>query len=216
MQITPGTVQKPAAPQVPKGAKELDVSFTGPVLRDEVIGQIPADGYSPLFTGSMGGSDDVVRPQPVLGADGKPQFATQVAHLDLRPYSAVKRALIGGAIGAGVMGVAGAVLGYFTGNLALGSILGAGAGAAGGAVIAAQQVRGDTTHADWELQPVIRHELNGYSHSAIPQTTTVQTGKNTSMTITTGYWHTYSPNVNKKEVGDQHFWAPIVKHSSDD
>lgn len=205
---------KPATPQIPKGAKKLDVPFKGPVLQDEVIGQMPADGFGVLMTDSLGGDVDVVRPQPLLGRDGKPQFSQQVAQLNVAPYSQVKRGFIGGAIGAGVLGVTGAVIGYFTGNVGLGAGLGALAGGAGGALVGTQQVKGDSVSVDWEPTSVVRYSYNGYDHSAVPQTTYQQIGK-VSVPITTGYWHTYTARVSTTPVGDEQYWAPVVKHSSD-
>lgn len=214
MNITPAPVQKPARPVVPPGAQTLDVAYTGPVTRDEVIGSVPDDGYSALFTGTFSESN-VVRPQPVVGGDGQPTFEPKVAQLDLRPYSPWKRGLVGGAIGAGVLGAAGTVAGYLAGNMALGAVLGTLGGAAAGAGIGAAKVMGDEVSPDWELRQVYRHEMHGYSHSAIPQTQTIQTGKDTSVTITTGYWHTYSPNIQQIPVGDKCYWYPVARHSSD-
>jgi hypothetical protein len=205
---------KPATPQIPKGAKKLDVPFTGPILQDEVIGHMPADGFGVLMTDSLGGDVDVVRPQPVLGTDGKPQFGPQVAHLNVAPYSEMKRGLIGGAIGAGALGLAGAVVGYLTGNVGLGAGLGVLAGGAGGALIGAQQVKGDRVSLEWQPTSVVRYAFNGYDHSAMPQTTYQQIGK-VSVPVTTGYWHTYTARVSTTPVGDQQYWAPVVKHSAD-
>jgi uncharacterized protein YcfJ len=216
MNIAPAPVPKPPVPAVPSGARSLDVNFTGPVTRDEVIGHVPQDGYDPVYTGIGAHTEEVVRPQPVLDAAGQPTWSAQVETLDLTPYSPVKRGLLGGAIGAGVLGAAGAVLGHLTGNVALGAALGGAGGALTGAAVGSLGVLGDTVRPDWELRAVYRHEMNGYSHTAIPQTIQIKTGKDTYTTVTTGYHHTYSPKISSIPVGDKQYWFPVARHSADE
>lgn len=216
MNVAPSPVQKPPLPPIAPGAKAVEVAFTGPVTRDEVIGHVPEDGYDPVFTGMSTHTEEVVRRQPVLDAAGQPTWSRQVETVNLKPYSPVKRGLLGGAIGATVLGVAGAVVGHLSGNPGLGAALGGGAGALGGAAIGSASVLGDTVRPEWELRAVYRHEMNGYTHSAIPQTMQISTGKNTYTTITTGYHHTYSPNVKTIPVGDKQYWFPVARHSSDE
>ncbi|MBS2035758.1 hypothetical protein JST97_12275 [bacterium] len=208
----------PAKPQpivAPPGAKSVAVKFTGPVLRDESIGHIPADGYSPMIVDlGLGGDQEVIRPQPQM-KDGQPVMAEQTKVLDLKPYSPVTRALTRGAIGAAIGGIVGAVVGYFAGNLATFAATGAGLGAAAGGAWGAHSVQGDSVSTDWELTPVTRHRLDGYSHTPVAQTVTTTDSKGNSTTTTTGYWHYYSPNVELDRVGDHQFWDPVVHHSSD-
>lgn len=216
MNVAPSPVQKPPIPNVAPGARSLDVAYTGPVTSEEVIGHVPQDGYDPLYSGIGAHTEEVIRPQPVLDAAGQPTWSTQVETLNLEPYSPVKRGLIGGAIGAGVLGAAGAVVGHLTGQFGLATALGATAGALGGAAIGSVGVLGDTVRPEWELRDVYRHEMHGYSHTAIPQTMQVKTGKDTYTTITTGYHHTYTPDVRAIPVGDKQYWFPVARHSSDE
>lgn len=202
---------KPSPIQVPAGAKSVSVNYTGPVLEEKVIGQIPSDSYSPFFVDIGSSETDIVREQPQM-KDGKPVMAEQVAKLDLRPYSQVSRGLTRGAIGAAIGGVVGAVVGYFAGNMAAFALGGASAGAAAGGAWGAHSVKGDTTAADWQLSPVVKHNLTGYSHNPLAQTSTDSKGNVT----TTGYWHYYSPDVELEKVGENKFWEPVVRHSSDD
>ncbi|MFN8606696.1 MAG: hypothetical protein U0931_04140 [Vulcanimicrobiota bacterium] len=208
MSVTPA---KPQPIVVPPGAKSVSVTFTGPVLKDESIGTIPSDGYSPSFVDlGLSGDEEVVRPQPQM-KDGQPIMAEQTKELDLKPYSAVGRALSRGAIAAAIGGVVGAVVGYFAGDVATFAVGGAALGSAAGAAWGAHSVKGDTVSTDWQLTPVTRHRLDGYSHTPVAQTTTDSKGN----TTTTGYWHYYSPDVKLDRVGDHQFWDPVVRHSSD-
>lgn len=164
---------------------------------------------------SLNGTEDVVRWQPVVEPNGQPKMAEQVAQLDLRPYSVFGKALKGGAVGAAIGGGLGAVVGYFSGNWSLAAGIGAGTGATVGAAYAGHRVAGDTTSLDWQLTPVVRHHLDGYDHNALPQVTNISTGKNSSVPVTTGYWHTYTARVSQQQVGDAEYWKPVVLHSSD-
>lgn len=204
----------PPRPQpivVPPGARSVSVAYTGPVLEDKVIGQVPSDSFSPFMVDlGLGGEDDVVRPQPQM-KDGAPVMAEQVAQLDLKPYSQVGRAFSRGAIGAVIGGIVGAVVGYFAGDLATFAAGGATLGATAGGAWGAHSVKDDSVTTDWQLSPVVRHKLDGYSHTPVAQTTTDSKGNVT----TTGYWHYYSPDVELEKVGDHKFWEPVVNHSSD-
>lgn len=207
---------KPSPIITTPGAKAVSVQFTGPVLHEEVIGHIPGDSYSPFMVDlGLGGEQNVVRPQPEM-KNGQPVMATQTKELDLKPYSAIGRAFSRGAIGAVIGGIVGAVVGYFAGDMATfamgGATLGAGAGAAWGA----HSVQGDTVSTEWQLTPVTKHRLDGYSHTPVPQTTTTTDSRGNSTTTTTGYWHYYTPDVELDKVGDHQFWDPVVRHSSDE
>lgn len=198
------------------GAKSVNVPYTGPVLHEEVIGHIPGDSYSPLIVDlGMGGEQEVVRAQPEM-QNGQPVMAQQTKELNLKPYSPVLRALSRGAIGAAIGGIVGAVAGYFAGDIATFAMGGAALGAGAGGVWGAHSVQGDTVSTEWQLTPVTRHRLDGYSHSPVPQTTTTTDSKGHTTTTTTGYWHYYTPNVELDKVGDHQFWDPVVHHSSDD
>lgn len=197
------------------GAKSVNVKFTGPVLQDEVIGHIPGDAYSPMVIDlGLGGEDDVVRPQPQM-KDGKPVMAEQTKELNLKPYSQALRALSRGAIGAAIGGIVGAVVGYFAGDIATFALGGASVGAAAGGVWGAHSVKDDKVTTEWQLTPVTKHRLDGYSHTPVAQTTTTTDSKGNTTTTTTGYWHYYTPNVELDKVGDHKFWDPVVIHSSD-
>ncbi len=201
---------KPAPIQVAAGAKSVSVQYTGPVLEDKVIGQIPSDSYSPMFIDLSSSESDVVRAQPQM-EDGKPVMAEQTANLDLQPYSPVTRGLTRGAIGAIIGGIAGAVVGYFSGNMATFAMSGMAAGGVVGAAWGVKSVEGDTTQAEWQLSPVTKHVLTGHTHFPLAQTTI--DGKGNS--ITTGYHHTYTADVEIQKVGDHKFWEPVVRHSAD-
>lgn len=222
-------VQKPPVPSVPPGASSVKVRYNAPVTEDEVIGHVPEFQYTALLVDTATPSEPVVRPQPVLGPDGKPVFEVRTRELDLTPYSPVRKGLMGALIGGGIGGALGAaaalVLGgaaALTATVALGPVAvgaavltaaAAGLGALGGGLIGALRVAGDQARPDWELKPVERHQFDGYTHIAIPQTTTISNGKTTT-TITTGYHHHYTPDVSAHETGT-YFWEPVVRHSSD-
>lgn len=214
MQVNPAPFQAPDRPVVPPGARSIDVPYTAPVTRDEVIGQMPSYTFH-ITPVDLGGDDvDVVRPQPVLDASGAPTWQPAVARLDLTPYSPWKKGAIGAGIGAAVGGVAGAVAGYFAGNIPLFAGLGAAGGAAIGGVIKVADVWGDTVKPEWEPRQVVKYRFDGYSHTFVPQTMTINNGKTTTV-ITTGYHHYYSEKVSEHQVGNHWYWAPVARHSAD-
>ena len=219
MHISP-PISKPALPQVRPGQKSVQVNYVAPKTEERVIGHIPQDHYSRDTLSStllsavqvLNPTSAVYRDQPVMGADGKPVFENRSKEVDLTPYSKLNWGLLGGGLGGALAGVAGlGVALAATVAAAPVAIPAAAVGAAVGAYMGAKSVDGDTVTLDFREKDVVRHQLDGYSQNSWEDSSRDKNGNKTIH----GYHITYSEDVSEHKVGEQTYWEPYARHSSD-
>ncbi|MBN9415357.1 MAG: hypothetical protein J0I12_07940 [Candidatus Eremiobacteraeota bacterium] len=214
----------PTLPKVPhnKGPLEVSIDFVGPARQDTNLGQIPKDFYTsrgrtgskhtefPNAQSPIRDGREIVRPQPVLGADGAPVLVASSKQIKAQADSALKHGIIGALIGAGAGLFLGAFPAIATGSGAVwgGAIAG---GAALGGGIGALSVANDRVRLEWREQPILTHRLRGYTERVSEDSHTQKdTFGNGSHTVTDGYWHRFTPDVGAKSLGT--YMEPMVVH----
>lgn len=214
----------PNLPKVPhgKGPLEVDIDYTGPARQDTNLGQIPKDFYTysghtqhnhtdfPNAQSPIQNGVSVVRPQPVLGADGTPQMVASNKHIKAQADSALKHGVVGALIGAG----AGLFLGAFPAILSGSGAVWAGAiagGAALGGGIGALSVANDRVRLEWREQPILNYRLRGYDERVSEDSHSEKDMfGNGSHSVTDGYWHRFTPDLGAKSLGT--YLEPMVVH----
>lgn len=214
----------PTLPQVPngKGPLEVTIDYVGPARQDTNLGQIPKDFYTssghshanhvqfPNAQSPIQNGREIVRPQPILGADGAPQMVASSKQIKARADSALKHGIVGALIGAGAGLFLGAFPAILSGSGAVwGGAIGGGALLGGG--IGALGVANDRVRLEWREQPILNHRLRGYSERVSEDTRTVKdTFGNGTHQVTDGYWHRHTPDVGAKSLGT--YMEPMVVH----
>ncbi len=215
---------KPTPPAVMSGQTEVEVPFVSPITQDTVIGHMPHDRYvsrEGLFGiinafSTVNADKPIYRHQPVMGPNGKPVYEMATATVDLKPYSKTQRGLLGGLIGSGALGLVGAGIALAAGIAVAPIAIGAAVvGVAVGAVIGKRSVEGDTVSIDYEKKPVVEHRFDGYhiSQSERYSPRTQQNGETKNVVVGTDF--SYWSNVSEHQVGQEYYWQPYARHSSD-
>ncbi len=179
------------------------VSYQAPTYTRAQLGSKPAHKFDQneqpgeAYVACQGdtcnlGSDKVWGDIPARNADGTPAFVTREAEIDLTPRSAVKYGVVGGLLGAGAGAALGAIgasaLGLPAGIGALVGGLGVGAAAGG---LSAFSVKGEKVKTVWDTHEVKVPRMLGYKEM-------VGLGE---LNGERGFFHRFVPDIEQTVIG---------------
>lgn len=214
-------------------------TFDVPVTRSEQLGTIPQDTYRHNYSGlnnsiipnryhhSSGGGRSIYRDVPIYSG-GSPQMRTVRETLTEKPYDPKVRSLMMTGVGA-LAGVAGtAITSHLLGGTPwepVAMTLSAVAGATSGFGLGYLTAAGDEVSEAWKTHDILHPRMTGYTESVRADTYTEKTNcryeKNQQgqqervcdeKIIVKGHWHTYSPDISSRKVGQ--YDRPVLEHSN--